>query len=348
MSFFLLMPLLVYLPQADLPPQPHPSGMVWIPGGTFDMGCDGAWANPDEAPVHRIRLEGFWIDRTEVSNRSFMRFVEETGYRTTAEVPPAREDIMRQLPPGSPEPDPASLVAGSLVFTAPVPGAPLDGVHRWWQWTKGAQWRHPEGREGQPFIPDEPVVHVSWFDAMAYVQWSGRSLPTEAQWEFAARGGAPGRRYTWGEKRFPDSGIPANIWEGRFPVENLAMDGYPGRAPVGQFPANGYGLHDMAGNVWEWCLDWYRPDTYVLRRTGEPVQDPVGPPSSFDPREPTIPKRVTRGGSFLCSDTYCTGYRPSARMKTSPDTGLSHTGFRCVMTDAAWRIKSAGQGDPTP
>jgi sulfatase modifying factor 1 len=312
---------------AKAPPAPAPAGMVWIPGGEFSMGSDSKLARPDERPVHRVRVDPFWMDATEVTNAQFRRFVEATGYVTTAEKPPRREDIMAQLPPGSPPPPPESLKPGALVFASPA------GHEYWWKWVPGADWRHPEGPgssiEGKD---DYPVVQVSWIDAEAYARWAGKRLPTEAEWEFAARGGLRGKTYAWGNAD-PYQGKPrANIWQGVFPQRDQATDGYRGASPVRSFPPNGYGLYDMAGNAWEWVLDWYRPDTYA-RQTGEKVAvNPQGPADSHDPEEPYIPKRVQRGGSFLCHSDYCASYRPSARMKASPDTGLMHTGFRCVLS----------------
>jgi sulfatase modifying factor 1 len=308
-------------------PAPAPAGMVWIPGGEFGMGSDSKLARPDERPVHPVRVDPFWMDATEVTNAQFRRFVEATGYVTTAEKPPRLEDIMAQLPPGTPPPPAETLKPGSLVFAAPA------GGEYWWKWVPGADWRHPEGPgssiEGKD---DHPVVQVSWFDAEAYARWAGKRLPSEAEWEFAARGGLRGKPYVWGDAD-PYQGKPrANIWQGTFPQRNQAVDSYRGASPVRSFPPNGYGLYDMAGNVWEWVLDWYRPDTYAGRAGAKAAMNPQGPADSYDPEEPYIPKRVQRGGSFLCHVDYCASYRPSARMKASPDTSLVHTGFRCVLS----------------
>ncbi len=306
--------------------------MVWIPGGRFQMGSDGPlW--PDEAPAHEVELDGFWMDATEVTNARFRAFVEATGYVTTAERAPVWEELASQLPPGTPRPDDALLVAGSLVFVPPAGRVPLNDVSRWWRWTPGASWRAPSGPgssiEGQD---DLPVVQVSWDDAAAYARWAGKSLPSEAQWEWAARGGGAGP-FPWGTEPL-DAGAPkANTWQGTFPTEDRGRDGFRGVAPVGSFAPNAYGLFDMAGNVWEWCADWYRPDAYKMAEARG--HDPRGPPASFDPAEPTVPKRVQRGGSFLCNDSYCLGYRVTARMKSSPDSSTSHTGFRCVRAGTA-------------
>jgi len=299
---------------AEPPAGPAPDGMVWVGGGSFDMGSPDA--RPDERPVHDTVVRGIWVDRHEVTNAQFAAFVDATGYVTIAErIPDPREF------PGA---DPAMLVPGSLVFRAP--DRPARSFYDWWDYLPGASWRCPEG--GSSTIDDRldhPVVHVSWEDAVAYAAWSGKRLPTEAEWEFAARGTLCCAKYPWGDQLQLD-GSKQNAWDGPFPRENQLIDGYTGTAPVGSFPPNEYGLHDMAGNVWEWCADWYRPDYYA----NAPRVDPRGPEDSFDPDEPGVPKRVQRGGSYLCSENYCTGYRVSARMKSSPDTGLSHTGFRCV------------------
>jgi formylglycine-generating enzyme len=321
-------------PERSNPPTDNPSGMVWIPGGEFMMGTDDANAWPDEKPAHRVRVDGFWMDKTEVTNAQFRKFVEATGYVTTAERKPDWEELKKQLPPGTPKPPAEKLVAGSLVFTMTKHPVPLNDVSQWWKWTPGANWRHPEG-PGSDLKGREnhPVVQVSWDDAVAYCKWAGKRLPTEAEWEFAARGGLDRKPFTWGDDRGA-SGKYANIWEGDFPYRNTAKDGYIRAAPAGSFQPNGYGLHDMAGNVWEWCSDRYRRDLYRLRAGKGTVENPRGPAKSFDPARPYQPQRSQRGGSFLCNDSYCSRYRPSARHGCSPDTGMSHVGFRCVMTPA--------------
>jgi len=309
---------LVFLARIFSTPPPAPEGMVWIPGGEFLMGTEEGNYN-DTTPLHRVQLNGFWMDKTEVTNAQFAEFVAATGYVTVAERTPLAKDY-----PGAP---PENLVAGSLVFTPPPGPVSLDNHYSWWRYVKGANWRHPEGPasnlEGRA---QHPVVHVCWEDAVAYAQWAGKRLPTEAEWEYAARGGLVQKTYCWGDELLVDGKWMANIWQGRFPHENTREDGYEATAPVGSFPPNGYGLHDMAGNVWEWCADWYRPDYYSY----SPRFNPLGPSDSHDPLEPGVPKRVQRGGSFLCSDMYCVRYKPGPRGKGAIDTGSNHVGFRCV------------------
>ncbi len=322
---------------ADPPsgPSPLPSprqelvdGMVHLAGGTFTMGSDGPGSRSDERPPHQVRVHAFWIDRTEVTNAQFRRFVEATHYVTTAERAPEWEELRKQVPEGTAKPPDEMLKPGALVFRAPDHPVPLDDPSAWWIWTIGADWRHPSGPETSiEGKENHPVVQVSWDDAVAFATWAGKRLPTEAEWEFAARGGLDGEPFTWG--RATDSTFRANLWNGAFPYRNTKVDGHETSAPVGTFAPNGFGLVDMAGNVWEWCADWYRQDTYGLAQDAV-IDDPRGPESSFDPTEPTAKKRVMRGGSFLCHDSYCTGYRVSARMKSTPDSSLMHVGFRCV------------------
>lgn len=301
--------------------------MVWLPGGKFTMGGVGDHVPPDEQPLHDVRVDGFWMDKYEVTNEEFGKFVKETGYVTVAERP-----LSAKTTPGlQPEYEGKSV---SLVFRAPKPGEEVTNAYQWWEPVIGANWRHPAGPESSIVGKEKhPVVHVCHEDAEAYCKWAGKRLPTEAEWEYAARGGLISKPFVWGTEERPEGRWMANIWQGNFPGENRVEDGYEGTAPVGSFPPNGYGLYDMAGNVWEITNDWYRPDYYLmLARHGdrEARKNPQGPIDSLDPDEPGTWKKVTRGGSFMCSDNYCRGYRPSARMKTAPDTGLQNTGFRCV------------------
>ena len=324
------------VPTTTPAPAPAPSGMVWIPGGEFSIGCTDPRADlcggnepmDDARPVHRVALAPYWMDRTEVTNAEFARFVAATGYITFAERKPRAEDY-----PGA---TPDQLVPGSVVFSPPREAVPLDNALRWWRYVPGADWRHPSGPNSTIVGHDQdPVLHIAYVDAAAYAAWAGKRLPTEAGWEFAARGGLTGARYTWGDELTLNGRWMANIWEGAFPHKNSEDDGFSGIAPVASFPANAYGLHDMAGNAWEWCSDWYRPDAYALAQRaagGGVVRDPrgVAESESFDPQEPGMPKRVQRGGSYLCTDQYCTRYVVGTRGKGAVDPGSNHVGFRCV------------------
>ena len=344
-----------------------PKGMVWIPGGDFLMGSNDPLARPDEVPVHRVRVSGFWMDTTEITNAQWAEFVNATGYKTVAERPVDWEELKKQVPEGTPKPDEKMLLPGSLVFTPPDHPVDLRAYEQWWTWTTGANWRHPDGPQSSIEGKDNfPVVHIAYEDAVAYAKWAGKRLPTEAEWEFAARGGLDGKVNVWGNE--PVDAKRCNIWQGHFPDKNTAEDGFARSAPVKSFPPNGYGLYDMAGNVWEWCSDLYRPDTYARqmleldRRAAEAVKsgaaptadaferiiiNPTGPAKSYDPRNPgSIESRVHRGGSFLCNDSYCASYRPSARMACPTDTGLQHLGLRCVMTQAEWEAKLKADSAP--
>ncbi|MFO0926217.1 MAG: formylglycine-generating enzyme family protein [Gemmataceae bacterium] len=313
---------------ADHAPTPS-DGMVWVPGGEYSMGTEDERGWPDEKPAHRVRVDGFWMDETEVTNAQFRAFVAATGHVTTAESTPSWEEVRKYLPPGTPKPAADRLVPGSMVFTPPQGEVDLKDFTQWWRWTPGACWKHPTGpNSGIDGKDEHPVVHVSWDDAAAYARWAGKRLPTEAEWEFAARGGLEGKPYVWGDEP-PDAGR-ANLWQGKFPHHNTAEDGYERTAPVKSYPANGYGLYDMAGNVWEWCADLYQRDLYAQRKRDAVTVNPQGPAQSLDPRHPFGPSRAQRGGSFLCNDSYCSRYRPSARHGCSPDTGMSHVGFRCA------------------
>lgn len=318
---------------AAVEPAPAPPGMVWIPAGEFAMGSPQPDTNANERPVHGVRVSGFWMDRTEVTNAQFAAFVKATGYKTTAEKPVDWEEMKKQVPPGTPKPDDSVLAPGALVFIPPPkPLNDLNDFSQWWQWVHGADWRHPSGPNSNiDGKDDHPVVQVSWDDALAYATWAGKRLPTEAEWEYAARGGMTGKRFPWGDQKLSDTdGAVANIWQGRFPDMNTSADGFAATAPVGRYPANAFGLHDMAGNVWEWCSDWYRADAYAIAARAGVASDPKGPDRCWDPQEPNALKRVTRGGSFLCHVTYCESYRPGARRGSAYDTGSPHIGFRCV------------------
>jgi len=322
------------------PAKPWPVGMVWIPAGEFAMGGVGPEARQDEFPVHTVKVDGFWMDLTVVTNVQFRAFVKATGYLTTAERKPDWEEMKKTLPPGTPKPAEEVFVPGSLVFVPSEGSVPLDDVSQWWHWLPGANWQHPLGPKSSLKKKDDdyPVVHVSWDDAVAYCKWAGKSLPTESEWEYASLGGGPARRFIWGEEPPSDTFLPANLWQGGFPYEKKPLDGYFLSAPARSFTPNGYGLYNMIGNVWQWCSDWYRDDTYATVAQGkQPAVNPQGPSDSHDPDEPLTPKRVTRGGSFLCNAGYCASYRPAARMKTSPDTALLNTGFRTVMSESDWR-----------
>lgn len=330
-----------------------PAGMAWIEGGPFLMGNDHKMSQPNERPAHTVRVSGFWMDVHHVTNAEFRRFVDATGYRTTAEQKPRWEDLQPQLPAGTPRPDDSLLVPGAMVFVGTESEVSLRDYSRWWRFVPGANWRHPNGPgssiEGKD---DHPVVQVSYDDAQAYARWAGKRLPTEAEWEYAARGGLEQATYSWGNEPMPQGQAMANIWDTRqaqpFPVvkdEKVQV----GTTPVGAYAANGYGLYDMAGNVWQWTADWYRVDAFQAQaQYRQPPLDPAGPTQSFDPDDGNVPasapKRVTRGGSFLCSDTYCISYRASARRGTDPLNGMSHLGFRTVMTSEQWKVARARQG----
>jgi len=293
------------------------TGMVLIPGGTFLMGND---EYPDSRPIHEVTVSSFYIDRTEVTNAQFARFVAETGYKTVAEQPLDPKDF-----PGVPA---DKLVPGSAVFSPPSQPVSLDNPLQWWTYVPGATWKTPEGPgstiEGRE---NHPVVHISYVDAEAYARWAGKRLPTEAEWEWAAQGGkGHTQSYYWGTELKPDGKWPANIFQGDFPHGNTEEDGFAATAPVGTFRPNGYGLYDMEGNVWEWCSDFYRPDYY---QKSEKV-NPRGPADSFDPQEPGVVKRVQRGGSFLCSDQYCIRYKAGSRGKGEVKSASNNLGFRCV------------------
>ena len=307
------------------------AGMVYIKGGEFMMGGDNDQADKDEYPKHKVSLEGFYMDEHEVTNAQFAKFVEATSYVTTAEKKPDWEELKKQLPPNTPKPNESQLVPSSLVFTPPNQPVDLNDYSQWWSWVEGASWKHPKGK-GSDIKGKEnyPVIQVSWDDAMAYCKWAGKRLPTEAEWEYAARGGLQEKIYPWGNENINVGKAKANSWEGSFPDKNTGFDGFKELAPVKSFSKNGYQLYDMAGNVWEWCADWYRDDYYQSVKKPDGVKNPQGPSDSYDPDEPYTPKKVARGGSFMCNDSYCSGYRVARRMKSSYDSGMSNMGFRCV------------------
>jgi formylglycine-generating enzyme required for sulfatase activity len=297
--------------------------MIFIPGGEYSMGSDDPMMGADAKPVHRVYVDAFWMDETEVTNDEFEAFVKARKYVTIAEQAPRAEDF-----PGAP---PENLVVGSVVFAEPGGPVPLDNHLQWWSYVKGANWRHPEGPKSDlKGRGKHPVVHVAWPDAVAYAEWAGKRLPTEAEWEFAARGGLDRKAYTWGDEFRPAGKYMANSFQGHFPDKNTVEDGYRRTAPVCSFPKNAFGLCDMAGNVWEWVHDWYREDTFATQAAGGIARNPQGPEESFDPSEPRTKKRVHKGGSFLCTDQYCSRYMPGGRGKGDPDTGTDHLGFRCV------------------
>ena len=311
---------------------------MWIPGGEFSMGAQdppdrdevGMQATRDSRPVHRVYVDGFWMDRTDVTNTEFALFVDATKYVTVAERKPKAEDF-----PGAP---PENLVPGAVVFSPPDHPVSLNNHFQWWSYVPGANWKHPTGpKSSLKGRENYPVVNVAYEDAEAYAKWAGKRLPTEAEWEFAARGGLSGKPFVWGGEFRPKGRWMANTFQGRFPIMDTGEDGHVGITPVGTYAPNGYGLYDMAGNVWQWVSDWYRPDYYQqLFSAGGVALNPRGPASSFDPDEPGQPKRVMRGGSFLCTDRYCSRYMVGTRGKGEVSTGTNHLGFRCVRDAASF------------
>lgn len=304
----------------------HIDGMVMIHGGTFVMGSKHF---PDALPLHKVRVNDFYIDQTEVTNEAFAKFVNATGYVTLAEKAPRQEDY--------PDAPPENLYAGSMVFTPPDgpverTGANPMEAYQWWRYVKGADWRHPEGPGSSlENREDQPVVHIAYEDAQAYAKWIGKRLPTEAEWEYAARGGLNQKDYVWGDEFCPEGKWLANTFQGSFPEKNTVEDGYQKTSPVTAFPPNGFGLYGMAGNVWEWTGDWYDAGYYeMLEKSGDVADNPQGPHESYDPLEPNMPKRVVKGGSFLCTDQFCARYMPGGRGKDDPATSLDNVGFRLV------------------
>ena len=309
------------------PGDPPGDDMAWVPGGEFIMGSNEHY--PEEAPAHPVSVDGFWMDRFQVTNEQFRRFVAETGYLTVAQRPPNSSDY--------PAAKPEMLRSGSSVFVQPKHRVDLSDPYDWWRYVLGADWRHPKG-PGSTIrgLSNHPVVHVAWDDVEAFARWAGKELPTEAEWELAARGGLQGAEYTWGDEFTPDGRHMANSWQGEFPFVNEQLDGFEWTAPVGSFPPNGYGLFDMAGNVWEWTSDWFQGHD-AIKAACCTLSNPRGGEreSSYDPREVDlgieIPRRVMKGGSHLCAPNYCRRYRPAARMPQTVDTSTSHLGFRCIV-----------------
>src|SRR5690554_664623 len=312
------------------PGSKSPESMVWVAGGDFLMGTDEENVYPAEKPAVKRTVKGFWMDETEVTNQQFKTFIEATGYQTLAEKTPLWEEIKKQLPPDTPKPEGLILKPGSLVFTPPPHPVPTQDISQWWTWVKGASWKNPEGPESNlEGRWDHPVVHVAFEDAAAYAEWAGKRLPTEAEWEYAAKAGMSGQRYAWGNELNPNGRFMANTFQGTFPNENEAKDGFQGTAPVKSFSPNQYGLYDMIGNVWEMTEDWFDAIKFQRLSGNAPLLD-SGMNQCYNPNNPYAQERVIKGGSFLCADNYCVNYRPSARQGHAFDSGSSNVGFRCV------------------
>lgn len=307
------------------------NGMVWIPAGIFQMGSPDGFGYKDEHPAHPVSVDGFWMDATEVTNVQFAAFVKATNYKTIAERAIDAKELAKEANVPVSQINASMLEPGSLIFHATDRPVPLNNPGQWWSWTSGADWKHPEGPGSDLKNKDNfPVVHIAYADAVAYAKWAGKRLPREAEWEWAAMGGNHDAVYAWGGEAIEYNKAKANSWNGEFPSSNTAWDGFVGLAPVKQFSPNRYSLYDMSGNVWEWCSDLYNSNYYNDCRAAGLQKNPKGPSKSYDPDEPDIEKHVIRGGSFLCNDSYCSGYRVARRMKTSTNTSLNHTGFRCV------------------
>ncbi len=304
------------------------AGMVWIPGGEFMMGDNETQPADNAQQLHPVKVNGFWMDETEVTNAQFKVFVDATGYKTVAERPLDWEELKKQVPPGTPKPGDDVLQPGSMVFTPPSSPVTLNDYSQWWQWVVGASWQHPDG-SGSSLDGKEkyPVVHIAYEDAEAYAEWAGKRLPTEAEYEFAARGGLNAKTFAWGDELNPQGKYLANYFQGAFPTNDTAEDGFKGASPVKSFQPNGYGLYDIIGNVWELCSDWYSVDVSI---DGAALSNPKGPVTTKDPNDPYAVKHVSKGGSFICSVQYCSNYKPSGRQGSAFDSGMNHTGFRCV------------------
>ena len=304
--------------------------MVLIPSGLLNMGGDNQQADSNEFPKHKVQISSFWMDETEVTNKQFSTFVKATSYITIAEKNIDWDKMKLDLLPNTPKPPDDILLAGALVFQATNQPVSLENPGKWWDWTTGADWQHPEGPKSNIRNKmNHPVVQIAWEDASAYAKWAGKRLPTEAEWEWASRGGKENAIYPWGNEPINETTKKANFWQGIFPFENTGADGFFTTAPCKSYPPNGYGLYDMAGNVWEWCADWL--DVAYYKKSTASLADTKGPAKAYNPSMPFQKEKVVRGGSFLCSDDYCSGYRNSRRMGSTADTGLNHTGFRCVM-----------------
>ena len=315
-------------PSTDLQRTPH--DMVYVPAGILHMGGDNDQSSLDEFPKHKVSIDAFYMDRTEVTNKQFSDFVEATDYTTVAERALDWDELKKNLPPDTPRPPDSIMMPGALVFTPPEGQVSLANPQAWWRWVIGADWRHPSGPGSDIMGLDaHPVVQIAWEDAVAYCDWAGKRLPTEAEWEWAARGGSDNLVYPWGNEDVNQGEPRANFYQGLFPYHNTLKDGYATTSPVASFAPNGYGLYDMAGNVWEWCEDWFDVSYYSKKTT--PLASASGPSKASNPMIPYQKERVIRGGSFLCNDTYCSGYRNARRMGSTADTGLNHTGFRCVV-----------------
>ena len=323
---------LLFIDQQDYKAKSYDQEMILIPSTKFLMGSDDPDSYSDERPVHVVYVDSFLIDKYEVTNLEFSRFVDETGYLTTAERMINWEEMRKQLDPNTSRPPDSLLGPGSMIFMPTEYPIPLTDESRWWKWENGVSWKNPYGNGSSiNEIMSHPVVHISWDDAVAYSIWAKKRLPTEAEWELASRGGRAEQRYPWGNESINKGIMRANFWQGHFPYENTLQDGYSTTSPVGSFEPNDYGIYDMAGNVWEWCSDYYSENTYLVDKSRGEVKNPKGSKKKIiEGKNYFRQMRVLRGGSFLCNDSYCSGYRVSRRMSSSQDSGLSHTGFRCV------------------